>query len=144
MVSQDRPSPPAATSPISGQAIDPKPRVLVIEDEPIIGIYLQDLLSDLGVEMCGLAASGSVALALAAELPPQVALVDIGLDGELDGIAIAEVLVERHGTSIVFLSGNADAEHDPRVIALAPIAFLVKPYFPDELEAALAKAIAAL
>lgn len=135
---------PATETPASGRVIDPKLQVLVIEDEPIIGIYLQDLLSDLGVEVCGLAASGRAALALAAEHRPRVALVDIGLDGELDGIAVAQAMAERHGTAIVFLSGDAEAEHDPRVTALTPIAFLVKPYFPDELEAALTRAFGAV
>ena len=111
--------------------------VLIVEDEPLVGLFLVDVLEDLDQMVVGPAASPQAALAAAAETPPQIAIIDVNLRGKGDGIALAGELQDRHGTRIIFLSGDASLSANPAVHAVKPVAVLQKPCAPGELETAL-------
>ena len=111
--------------------------VLVVEDEPLVALFLVDLLEELGHPVVGPAATYEAALAAAARTPPRIAIIDVNLGGQGDGIALAGELQGAHGTRIIFLSGAADLSANPAVRAVNPLAVLQKPCQPGELEAAL-------
>jgi two-component system, response regulator PdtaR len=113
------------------------PRVLIVEDEALIAILIQDTLARAGAEVVGTASSAEEALALAAEMPPGFALVDIKLKGGVDGVELARRLHERFGTEIVFLSGSKDPETRARAMAARPRGFVGKPFQPADLLRAL-------
>src|SRR3546814_5413123 len=68
--------------------------VLVVEDEALVAFYLEDTLAALGYQCCGVADSAEQALSLAAARRPALALVDVGLRGSRDGIALASDLAD--------------------------------------------------
>ena len=109
----------------------PTPRLLVVEDEPIIRADLIDRLTDLGYAIFGEVDTGEAALRLvtANELPDLV-LLDVNLAGELDGVDTALRLREAHGAGlpIVFLTSNSDTATFRRARAAQPRAFLSKPF----------------
>jgi two-component system, response regulator PdtaR len=111
--------------------------VLIAEDEPLVALFLADVVEDQGLAVIGLAATPEEALAATAETPPQIAIVDANLGAKGDGIVLAEELQRAHGTRIIFLSGDASLSANPAVHALKPLAVLQKPCPPGELEAAL-------
>jgi CheY-like chemotaxis protein len=74
-------------------------RVLIVEDEALIAMVYEDLLAEQGCESLGPAASVAQALALIAADPPDAALLDVNLDGEISG-PVAERL---HQEGIPFL-----------------------------------------
>jgi two-component system, response regulator PdtaR len=115
----------------------PPGTVLIVEDEPLVALFLTDLLEDLGHTVIGPAITPEEALAAAAESPPQIAIIDANLGRKGDGIALAGELQGLHGTRIIFLSGDASLSANPAVRAINPVAVLQKPCPPDELEAAL-------
>ncbi len=117
-------------------------RILVVEDETLIALYLIELLSDLEYDVSGPAASASRALRLAEEVRPDLALVDIGLTGRADGIAIALELRERFDIPTIFLSGTSDPATVSRAKLAAPVDFIHKPFAAGQLEAALKGAFA--
>ena len=89
--------------------------VLIVEDEILIGLGLQIMLSLAGYRVRGPAASMASALVIAAEQAPEIALVDVNLHGDGDGVELARALHERYSTTIVFLTaepGRADAARD--------------------------------
>ena len=112
-------------------------RVLVVEDEPLVALYLTDLLEDLGHTVIGPAASPEAALTAAAETPPQIAIIDARLGGRGDGVTLAGELQRLHATRIIFLSGDASLSTNPAVHAIKPLAVLQKPCPSEELESAL-------
>lgn len=73
-------------------------RILVVEDEWLVGQEISENLKDLGYDLAGLAPSGEGALKLAAENQPDLVIMDILLQGDMDGIQAAEQL--RHAFNI--------------------------------------------
>jgi CheY-like chemotaxis protein len=58
-------------------------RVLVVEDESIVSFLLEDMLSELGCRVVGLASNVRQALAMLAQLTPDAAVLDVNLRGEM-------------------------------------------------------------
>ena len=119
----------------------PPGTVLIAEDEPLVALFLTDVVEEQGFTAIGPAATPEAARAAAAETPPQIAIVDANLGAKGDGIALAEELQRVHATRIIFLSGDASLSDNPAVHALKPLAILQKPCPPGELEAALRAAL---
>jgi CheY-like chemotaxis protein len=82
-------------------------RILVVEDEVLIGMLLEDMLGDLGYEVAGTAARFEDALALAQEVKADGAILDINLNGS-EVYPIADVLARR-GIPFVFASGYGES-----------------------------------
>ena len=123
----------------------PPLRVLIVEDETLISLFLQDVLRDLGHSVSGIAPSLRTALAVAAGTPSDLAIVDVGLAGDGgDGIDTAVALRERHGIPSVLMTGASFAELGDRIQSACPIGFLTKPYTESDVENALKGAIAKL
>ena len=115
----------------------PSGTVLVVEDEPLVALFLADLLEEMGYTVIGPAATPGAALTAAAEAPPQIAIIDARLGGRGDGVTLAGELQRLHATRIIFLTGDASLSTNPAVHAIKPLAVLQKPCPPEELESAL-------
>jgi len=94
---------------------------------------LGDRLVRHGYKVCGVAASGEEALALARQHRPALALMDIRIQGEMDGIQTAEVLRRELDLPVIFLSAHSDELTLQRAKVAAPYGFLVKPFDEREL-----------
>lgn len=105
-------------------------RILVVEDEAFLALMLSEMLADLGHEAIGPAADEAGARRLAAEHRLDLALVDIQLAGQGDGVALARHLRERWGLPSIFVSGQAELARSARDAAFA---LLRKPYSLDAL-----------
>lgn len=105
---------------------------MVVEDEAIVARDLAQCLVGLGYEVAGTAASGSEALDLAASTRPSLALMDIRIQGPIDGVETASRLWESMRIPVVFLTAHSDRGTIRRATAAHPFGYLVKP--PDEYE----------
>ncbi len=83
-------------------------RVAIVEDEGVVALYLQSLLTGWGYEVVATIASGEDAVAFALESPPDLVLMDIQLRGEMDGITAAQTISATHDLPIVFLTAFSD------------------------------------
>src|SRR5262245_14924639 len=70
------------------------PRALIVEDDPMVGLGLQEHLHELGFAACDLAADEHQALSHAKSNRPNVALIDVNLEGGREGIEVARRLRE--------------------------------------------------
>lgn len=122
-------------------AVGSTPRVLIVEDETLVSLFLADIVVDMGFEVVGPAAERGEALSLAASHSPALAIVDVSLQGGRDGIGVGQELAQRADIALVFMSGHDGVEAWPEVRALSPAAVLRKPCPPDEIEAVIAKAL---
>jgi CheY-like chemotaxis protein len=106
--------------------------ILIIEDDQLVASYLEEVLTATGFQVAGIAASGSEALALAAQHQVQLALVDIQLPGPMDGIALARLMRLNYNIPVIFLSAAVDPEAIRRAAAAQPFGFLHKPFVPSQ------------
>ncbi len=104
---------------------DPSLRILIVEDEILIALELESLLQDAGHEVVGIAASSDEALALGADLGPDLAFVDIHLADGPTGVEAARRLSRESGITVLFMTANAKRIPDDFVEAHGVIA---KPY----------------
>jgi DNA-binding response OmpR family regulator len=83
-------------------------KVMIVEDQAILAMELELVLSDLGCDVVGSAMDRAGAFALAERERPSLALVDVNLLDGLTGPQIAQRLVAEHGTAVVFLTANPE------------------------------------
>lgn len=126
-VRRHSPSQSATSTPASKMSVRSPPRMLVVEDERIVAVDLQQTLRTLGYDAYATAGSGASALAIAAVNVPDIALMDIRIDGPIDGIDTALELRQRFGTSIIFLTAYADDLTLERAKRVMPCGYLLKP-----------------
>jgi AmiR/NasT family two-component response regulator len=111
-------------------------RVLIAEDDPVIGMGLAERLRELGHEPIGPVGDGESAIALALSDPPDLYLFDVDLPG-LDGLAAAAWLADAGlRRPMVVVTGVDDADVIERSVANGAGAYLTKPVDTRELEAA--------
>jgi two-component system cell cycle sensor histidine kinase/response regulator CckA len=116
-------------------------QVLVVEDEHIVAPGLQVQLEEMGYEVPALAASGEEAVRLVDALRPDLVLMDVNLDGRMDGVTAAGVIHDCFRLPVVFLTAYADPELVARAKLARPFGFVVKPYEGPELAVAVAMAL---
>ncbi len=116
-------------------------RILVVEDEAFIAFFLDTVLTEAGFEVIGPVDDAVMAMRVAAEERPDLALMDIRLRGELDGVTATRHLVEHLGVPVVVVSANASQAID----SLRPLTnhILGKPVASEELVATVREALAA-
>lgn len=118
-----------------------KARVLVVEDERIVAKNLERRLAELGYEVAGSAASGEDALELAERTQPDVVLMDIHLAGAVDGTEAARRVWQRLQIPVVYVTAYADADTLDEAKATEPYGYVVKPFRPEQVHAAIQLAL---
>jgi CheY-like chemotaxis protein len=115
--------------------------LLLVEDDPLVGMATQGLLEDLGYDVLGPAADAAEALVIANGERPDLVVTDINLRRHGDGIELAAELHRRLGLSSLFLSG--DAPEGPILDRVYAVGYLQKPYnrakLGDAVQAALSR-----
>jgi PAS domain S-box-containing protein len=116
-------------------------RVLIVEDDAIIGWHLERSLCDLGYHVIGVLDNGENAIAAAVIDPPDLALMDVGLKGGLDGIETAKLLHLKLDVPVIFLTAYTDMITLERAKASNPYGYLRKPFDDQSLRATIEMAL---
>jgi diguanylate cyclase (GGDEF)-like protein len=125
----------------SPNQLNSKVKILVVEDERLVALDLQGMLEDLGYDVVGVASSSEDALALVSASEPQLVLMDIRLEGRLDGIETAALMRRRLKAPIVYLTANADPATLQRALETEPAGYLAKPFSEQTLRATIEVAL---
>jgi len=118
-----------------------KAQILIVEDDSIIVMELEDRLYSLGYTVCSATAYGEEAIDKAAELGPDLVLMDIRLKGAMDGIEAAAEIRERYDIPVVYLTAYADTNTLQRAQITEPYSYLIKPFEERELQIAIEMAL---
>ena len=105
-----------------------KKQILVVEDERIVAADIKMSAQRLGYDVCGIAFSGEEAIKKAEEMNPDLVLMDIVLEGEMDGIEAASSIRTRFDIPIVYLTAYADEKTLERAKITEPFGYIIKPY----------------
>ena len=116
-------------------------RVVVAEDESLIRLDIVEILRDNGFDVVGEAGDGETAVQLATELRPDLVIMDVKMP-VLDGISAAERLTKNHVAPVVLLTAFSQKELVERATEAGALAYVVKPFTPNDLLPAIEIALA--
>ena len=117
-------------------------KVLIVEDAIIIAEDLAASVQELGYDVVGIVDNAPDAYQMIEDRKPDVALLDINLGTEEDGLDIGKRLKEELKVPFIFITAFSSKATQDKIMALEPNGYLVKPFETEELEAALANALA--
>jgi response regulator NasT len=106
-------------------------RVVVAEDESLIRMDIVETLKEHGYDVVGEAGDGNMAVELATELKPDLMVMDIKMPN-LDGLSAAEKIAELR-IPVVLLTAFSQQELVARAAEVGAMAFLIKPFTPQDL-----------
>ena len=109
--------------------------ILIVDDEWTTRVELDEMLTSAGYQVAGKAETGQQAVEMAAELTPDLILMDIVMPGDMDGISAAEKIKADSNIPIVFLSGYGDPEFVERAKRVEPFGYVMKPFDETEVRA---------
>ncbi|PAU93309.1 response regulator [Aliifodinibius salipaludis] len=108
-------------------------KVLIVEDEMIIAMLIERMVTNMGHEVIEKISSGEEAIDKALELSPDIILMDIRLRGEIDGIEAMSKIQEKMAIPVIYISGNSDLAHREKIEMTEYIDFLSKPITESDL-----------
>lgn len=116
--------------------------VLVVDDEFLIAEGLCMQVEDMGLHVCGTAATADEAVTLTRQHRPAVVLMDMRLRGEGDGVDAALAIHEDVGSKVIFITGSREQATIDRISLDHPAGVLFKPVSDRQLRAAIETALA--
>jgi two-component system, response regulator PdtaR len=111
----------------------PIPRILIVEDDEIIANLITTMLERKGYAVVGKVGSGEGAIRQAAELEPDLVIMDITLSGEMDGVAAARYIFQLFHYPIIFLTAHYDESLLERAKGSQPLGYILKPFTDKDL-----------
>jgi PAS domain S-box-containing protein len=108
-------------------------RILIVEDEGIIAKDIQSTLNRSGYSVIGIASSGEEAIKKAMEIHPDLVLMDIVLEGAMDGVEAAEHIRDHFDIPVVYLTAYSDDTTLQRAKITEPFGYILKPFQEKEL-----------
>ena len=100
-------------------------KILIVEDEVLIADYIKDILESNGCEAISMAHSVKEAQEKMEIMKPDLILMDINLEGNLEGIALSQQKSE--DCSIIFITGQTDSKTIEDALKISPESYLTKP-----------------
>jgi len=112
-------------------------RIMIVEDEHVVALDIRRTIEGFGYTTTGIHPSGESCLAGIEEEDPDLVLMDVRLQGDLDGFQTAKICRERFDVPVVMLTAFADESTLERGKTSQPFAYVLKPFDPRELNSAI-------
>jgi len=113
--------------------------VLIVEDDLILNLLYESFLEKMGFETYGELVYGKTAVDATRKSEPDLILMDIALEGDMNGIEAAQKIREFSDVPVIFITGNSDPEHKSRALRTTNSYYLVKPIELEDLKQILKK-----
>lgn len=123
-------------------AKEEKGSVLIVEDDMLLSMVEERLITQLGFEVVGKVDNGPDAVKKVSELDPDIIVMDISLKGDMDGIEAMGQIREKSDVPVVYLSGSGDRYSYERAKKTGFTDYLTKPVTGGQLKAPLQTALA--
>ena len=108
-------------------------RIMIVEDEGIIAKDIENTLNRSGYSVVAVASSGKEAIKKTMETQPDLVLMDIVLEGDMDGVEAAEHIRDRFDIPVVYLTAYSDDTTLQRAKITEPFGYILKPFQEREL-----------
>lgn len=111
-----------------------KKKVIIVEDDLILNLLYENYLERLGFETEGELVYGKTAIEAVKEHEPDLILMDISLEGDIDGIDAMKEIQKFSNVPVIYITGNSDMYHVTRAEATNYLDYLTKPVEFDDLK----------
>lgn len=101
--------------------------VMIVEDDLILNLLYESYLEKLGYDAEGELVYGKTAIEVARRINPDLILMDISLEGDMDGIEAMHEIRKFSDVPVIYITGNSDPYHVQRAKETNYIDYLVKP-----------------
>lgn len=118
-----------------------KTRLLIVEDERIVAMDLRQRLQRFNYEVVDLASSGASAIEAVETHRPDLILMDIRIQGEMDGIQTADFIRKKYNVPHIFLTAHRDDDTINRAKHTEPDGYLLKPFNDREIQTTIEMAL---
>ncbi|MBA3663778.1 MAG: response regulator transcription factor [Bacteroidetes bacterium] len=112
-------------------------RILIVDDEVLIAEDLKDILRGFGQKEIYLAHSKSEAIKSLDTYKPDVALLDIRMEKEFDGLELSEYINANHKIPFIYITAHSDMAMIKEIVKTKPAAYITKPFKKTDLYASL-------
>lgn len=112
-------------------------KILLVEDDRMMLELFKFSLHKIGHTVVGAAMNGNDAIELAQKHQPDIILMDINLEGEIDGVDAATIIWEKYESPIIFITGTLERQFVERAKKAEPYGYLAKPFQEIDLENAI-------
>jgi DNA-binding NarL/FixJ family response regulator len=116
-------------------------KILVVQNDFLLAEGLRIVIVDAGYEVVGMARDTASADKLAAQHRPALAIVDMMLEVDVDGLATATFLKQKHGLQILITTGFPDSFVEREGVHDLACAVVKKPYSDEEILEAVARCL---
>ena len=116
-------------------------KILLVEDDDVIAKVADWRLKNLGYAVCGRATTGAEAMELVVNAKPDLVLMDINIQGDIDGIETAQMIKKGFNIPVVYVTSHSDGPTLERAKATRPDGFIVKPFEDNDLRVAIELAL---
>lgn len=110
-----------------------KKKILIVEDDRMLCTIFNMFINELGYELLDFAANGKDALNLIEKEKPDVVLMDIHLEGDMDGIETSRKIKKNYDIPVIYISSDVEDETITNAILSNTYGFLVKPIYKEAL-----------
>lgn len=116
-------------------------KVLIVEDEQIVAMDLRRRLTNMGYQVAGTASNAAKALEVIQITQPDIVLMDIHIQGEVDGIELAATIYRTSSIPVIYLTAFSEQSTINRAKSTKPYGYLLKPFSESELNATIQVAL---
>ncbi len=116
-------------------------KIMVVEDEGVVALDIRRHLEKFGYSVTGIHPSGEEAVEAFDSEEPDLVLMDIRLQGKMDGLEAAQVIKDKRLVPVILLTAYADEKTVERAKAVEPFGYIIKPFEERELRTAIEMAL---
>lgn len=116
-----------------------KKKVIIVEDDLILNLLYESYLERLGFQTEGELVYGKTAIETAKKIDPDLIIMDISLEGEIDGIEAMNKIRQFSDVPVIYITGNSDPYHVERSKDTNPLDYLTKPIEFEDLKVSIDK-----
>ncbi len=109
-------------------------QILIVEDEVIVAKNIQNRLEGLGYSVPAIISSGEEAIEKTKEIQPDLVLMDVKLEGKMDGVVAADQIRKQFNIPIIYLTAYGDVQTLDRIKLTEPYGCIIKPFDLNDLQ----------
>ena len=111
--------------------------MFIVEDNPVISDILTDKVNRMGHSACGVARSGEEAIEFCRKVRPDLVIMDITLEGDMDGIEAGMQIKKQFNIPVVFVTAYSESEVPARLKDAEPAGYIIKPFSDHDIRSVL-------